>query len=1042
MELNVLAEMRLPIPAAILCRKDVWYLIDTNNAFEELLGFTHEELHLMPMDNVIFDALTVFLQMDMDAAIQKKAIVGEEFRLKTKNGQECWVEGRARFYSQIDGSDCLIATYTPIQKQKEIEAATKLLSHKYEMLSQSTGEIPFDLDLSNWTVLVSSGFDDVRKDGYKANQKDFYIPFEQSIQYIHPLDRDEYRRVMKEAAARETTGVIENRINVALPTESAEFQWFRLYYRSIADEDGNMIRIIGRSFNVDEDKLDREAARRDYLTNFLNKREIIKSVNHQLEDNPSIPYVMVVIDIDNFKSINDTFGHTFGDNVIIDNANTIRTVLPSNSLLGRVGGDEFVALLVDCTMEKASIKAKELCDAFQKDYSGDGVVRHISASIGLAEYGKHGNNYKEMFDMADRAMYRVKQKGKSSFQIANKNDNKKVEMRVKETTESHVNLDKDDQQFLLFAINLMTHARNIDGSLNMLLKRIATRFEFDHVLLFENVPNQNYMILSNYQSESLSFYDKSTFKKDPLVHGGETINDLQMISEDQAKNSTILKDVFEENKKEMPEGISVAVGKYEYIGEHEGYILFISENKDFNWMEATSGLLMELNRVISIFVSLRFRMDESKAEIRHIQRRDQLTGLYNLEPFKVKAVAHIEHAPEENVFALEYLDINNFGYINENYGYKVGDSILKNLSEDLKNQPYFVTGCRIYSDFFLILYVGESVESLLEDIQSQHRRFSNMQNYQYPNSGMGISSGLYVVERDFLDMESAFENVTLAWKRSKKERKNEIFVFTKDLRTKRNREQQILGEFYEALYRDDFKVYLQPKFELGTREVYGAEALARWKKPTGEILAPGDFLEPLERIGYVTELDFYIFEELLRNVSIWDKMGKPKMVYSTNFSGRHFENGGKEFMNRIKIIFSKYPVDPNYIELEITESVLIKEKAIVFDCLQELRRIGFRVSIDDFGIGYSSLFSLMEIPADVIKMDKSFIDVKLNSHRKELLTEFAKLIHVAHKTPIFEGVETEEQEEFLMECGYQYGQGYVLSEPMPISEFDKMYLSE
>jgi EAL domain-containing protein (putative c-di-GMP-specific phosphodiesterase class I) len=130
------------------------------------------------------------------------------------------------------------------------------------------------------------------------------------------------------------------------------------------------------------------------------------------------------------------------------------------------------------------------------------------------------------------------------------------------------------------------------------------------------------------------------------------------------------------------------------------------------------------------------------------------------------------------------------------------------------------------------------------------------------------------------------------------------------MRKSRTQEQQVIGEFYEALYRDDFQMYLQPKFILGTGEIYGAEALARWKKPDGTILAPGAFIDPLEKIGYVTELDFYIFEELLKTMSRWQKQNKRPLTISTNFSGRHFDTNGEEFLRRISHLVGKYKASP------------------------------------------------------------------------------------------------------------------------------------
>ncbi len=1040
MLINELKQMNLPVPAVIFCGNiNGFSCADANELFCEMLGYSRAELFELDYTKLMEEEKAAETALDLFELMMSRDIISSELSFRRKDGSPCWVKGAATIYRQEEDLTYIIATYTSIDKLRQSQAEVTRLSQNESLMKEATGEVPFELRLKDWSLLVSSRFDTVREDGKKVSTKDYYVSFKESLEMIHPLDRESFTRAMKDAAAKEKSGIIENRINIAKDGEQANFKWFRLYYRSIANKSGKPTKVIGRSFNIDEDKLDREAARRDYLTHFFLKGEIIKVINQQLTDRPDLQQVLMVIDIDNFKSINDTFGHTFGDNVIIDNANIIRSILPGTALIGRVGGDEFVVLLRDASIEKASAKAKELCEALKKEYTGENIARQISASIGLAEFGKHGNDYESLFEQADRAMYRVKKAGKNSFQVANIKDKKPIELRVKKS-EDRLNINENDKQFMMFAVNLMTHARNIDGSLNMLLKRIGDQFSLEHVLLFENVPNQKCMILTNYYSDKYELYEKTTVSRTQGYFDDFDISTMQIYEGDSATGIDIIDALNQDKEADTAHIKAMAVSRYEYIGGRDGFLCFLSEKEEYDWSEHLQAMLLELTRMISIFVSLRYRMDESQAELRHVQRRDQLTGLYNFEPFKSKAVAHIEHDNSNNVFALEYMDISNFGYINENYGYKIGDSVLKHLAEDLKAQPYFVTGCRIYSDFFLLLYVGVDEVSLIEDIKAQHRRFSNMQNYQYPSSGVGISSGIFFMDKAYPDMDAAFENVTLAWKQSKTSRKKEMFVFTQELREIRSREQQILGEFYESLYRDDFQVYLQPKFDLGSRNVYGAEALVRWKKQTGEILSPASFLDPLEKIGYITELDFYVFEELLRNMVRWSKLGKRELVFSTNFSGRHFENGGRDFINRIKLFINKYPVNPNNIELEITESVLIQEKNVVLECLKEIREMGFRVAIDDFGTGYSSLSILSEIPADVVKMDKSFIDAGLTDNRKALLSEFAKLVEVAGKDTIFEGIETDEQEKFLAECGYKHGQGYIMSRPIALAEFEKIYL--
>lgn len=315
-----------------------------------------------------------------------------------------------------------------------------------------------------------------------------------------------------------------------------------------------------------------------------------------------------------------------------------------------------------------------------------------------------------------------------------------------------------------------------------------------------------------------------------------------------------------------------------------------------------------------------------------------------------------------------------------------------------------------------------------------------MQNHRYPNSGMGISAGVYILEDNKMDIEFAIENANLAWKNAKNTGKRDITLYNPSLRIQRTEEQKIVGEFYEALYRDDFQMYLQPKFILRDRSVYGAEALARWKRPDGKILPPGMFIDSLEKIGYITELDFYIYEEVLKTLEKWDKQHRRKIVISTNFSGRHFESDGEEFLNRIQHVLSKYSVRPEYIEIEMTEGVLVKNVAVLEKCMNRLHEIGFRVAIDDFGTGYSSLSVLADMPADVIKIDKSFINKGMTEQKKNLLYEIGRMVKILHKDIIIEGVETEEQEQFLKEGGFTCGQGYLCNCPVPIGDFEKMYL--
>ena len=163
-------------------------------------------------------------------------------------------------------------------------------------------------------------------------------------------------------------------------------------------------------------------------------------------------------------------------------------------------------------------------------------------------------------------------------------------------------------------------------------------------------------------------------------------------------------------------------------------------------------------------------------------------------------------------------------------------------------------------------------------------------------------------------------------------------------------------------------------------------------------------------------------------------------MVSTNFSGRHFDTDGEEFLERIGHIFSKYNIAPELIEIEVTESVLVKNADVLKKCMNRLHEMGFRVTIDDFGTGYSSLSMLADMPADVIKIDKSFLQQDMSGRKLSLLNEIGRMVRILKKEIIIEGVETKEQERVLLNGGFTHGQGYLCNRPVPIGEFERLYL--
>lgn len=1035
MDYKELMAADIPIASAIISYGEDWKIERVNTEFVKLSGYTERDLGESGRDQLITEKDCYLFEETLAQAIATKMTADQVLRIRRKDQKIRWVAFRSSVFHYIDAVPYLLVVFWDIDHQKRKEIRQEIFKKKYEMMECLSHEYPFDLDVKSWTMMRSHRLMELR--GVYGTE-DVYYPVDEEVRTLSPVDHKLFLDAMHEAAMVVKSDSVDTRFNISKDGEAPRYQWFRTYYRSVTNAEGEIIRIIGRSFNIDMDKSLQEEVRRDPLTQLLNKLEVQKEVTRYIEENPNKCSVLFLIDIDNFKGINDNFGHTFGDTVIMDMAKQIQSQFRMNDIVGRVGGDEFLVFMKNTTVEKAEEKAKLLCHLLEKKYMGRKLHYRLSASIGMAVYAKDGDNYRTLFEKADHAMYRAKQAGKDGYQLAQEEDCGPVK-NTKHVIDRQEQISQDDRNFLAFTISLMAHARDLDGSLNLLLKRIAERYHLDMVAVMENAEDDSGMVMTNYYSNVFSFYDRSFIPgMHPMIKelkpGEYLIFDPQIAGIALPPEDSLRKSKVENNNN------TALITKFEYVGEKIGEVVYLSMDLNRQWKTDEIEMMQELSRTLAIFVSLRFRMDESKAQIRQIQKRDSLTNLYNQSAFRETAQEILRQADKNKIYALEYLDINNFGYVNENYGYKVGDSILKMFAADLSSQPYYNAGCRLYSDFFLVLLCDESKEKLEENLNLRNRRFTNMQNHQYPNSGMGVTAGVYVIEDSRMDIEQAIENANLAWKSAKNAGKQGIMFYESSLRTKRAEEQKIVGEFFEALYRDDFRMYLQPKFILGERHVYGAEALARWKRPDGTILPPAYFMDSLEKIGYITELDFYIFEEVLKTLDKWERQKRRKLVISTNFSGRHFDTDGEEFLDRIQHIFSKYTVPAEYVEIEVTEGVLVKNVHVLERCVNRLHEIGFRVSIDDFGTGYSSLSVLADMPADVVKIDKSFINKDMNGKKMDLLYEIGRMVKILQKDIIIEGVETEEQEKLLINGGFTCGQGYLCNRPIPIGEFERLYL--
>lgn len=430
-----------------------------------------------------------------------------------------------------------------------------------------------------------------------------------------------------------------------------------------------------------------------------------------------------------------------------------------------------------------------------------------------------------------------------------------------------------------------------------------------------------------------------------------------------------------------------------------------------------------------------------KDEIELLSTKDAITGLENKTSFCKKFDDIITSLNfKDKSCAILSLDINDFSYINDNFSYEEGNNLLVELANLLSSQEDFILNCRLYSDYFYcLIYSDKSKDELIANVNRIFDSFNLKQKLRYSASNMSICAGIFFINDGSLDSTVGMDNCNLARLSIKGDTFTSLAIFDDELRLKRSREKSLIFELNEALKNNKIEVFLQPKFNMKTFDIIGAEALVRWRNNDGSLRSPVTFVPVLEKLGHIVQLDFYVFEQVLKLMDKWKKDGIKCIPISVNFSRIH--NNYDNFVEKVLQVANKYDVDKSLIELEITESAFTENNTALLNNIKVLRSLGFKINIDDFGIGYSSLSVLLDASVDVVKLDKKFIDDLMNSTKKQtFLKQLCILISTTNKNIIFEGVELSEQAKFLCSCGFYMAQGWLFDKAIPSSEFERKYI--
>lgn len=425
------------------------------------------------------------------------------------------------------------------------------------------------------------------------------------------------------------------------------------------------------------------------------------------------------------------------------------------------------------------------------------------------------------------------------------------------------------------------------------------------------------------------------------------------------------------------------------------------------------------------------------------EMKDVLTGLDRYEVFLEKLEKEIENVGDDRIVII-YTDIKHFKYINDTYGYKVGDALLKDfVNEFMKQKAAILCAARVYSDNFVtagrIPANGPSNEEFRDIIYQSNLDREKQFREKYLNSRLQFCTGISVVDKNSrsLDAETAVSNANLARKVAKEMEEDCCVLFDQSMMEGIKREVEITSSIPKALSQKEFQVYFQPKIDTETLLLIGAEALVRWQKPDGTFVYPDDFIPLIERSGQIVEVDYYVYRQVFSFLANRLKEGKRVVPISVNVSRVHLNR--MRIVEYVKELQEEFHVPCSLVEFELTESIYLEDTERALELIRSLHKMGFKISMDDFGSGYSSLNLLSKLPIDIIKLDKVFLkEGEMQENDRIIISCVVDMAKKLKITSLCEGVETQEQCNYLKEVGCQIQQGFYFSRPIPQGVFEKL----
>lgn len=452
-----------------------------------------------------------------------------------------------------------------------------------------------------------------------------------------------------------------------------------------------------------------------------------------------------------------------------------------------------------------------------------------------------------------------------------------------------------------------------------------------------------------------------------------------------------------------------------------------SEDENYRMCHITVVILKDSdNKAVSFYVTMRFFREKQIAERRIL---DNFTSDKSPEIFANHIKRMMDSNPEREIAFIQF-DVERFKLINDAYGEKSGDRLLKYLKDSLTvicsdEQPF----ARLTADVFMIVIPFDEEIEIIDFIHKLEQNIGRI----YEGIEFRLVFGVCIVEDRTAQTRTHGDNATLARQSVKGNALNNIGFYNGKLKNDLYHQHYIEDDMKSAMLNNEFVMFLQPKYNISTGKIIGAEALTRWIHPYKGLIPPAQFIPIFEKNGFILNLDQLIWEKACKTIRFWIDNGVEPVPISVNISREYLNTF--DVVGKFNELVERYNIPIRFLEAEITESYDADNTS---DVVRKMKNCGFTMLMDDFGSGFSSLNMLKTTPFDVLKIDRGFLSEFMESERgRKIIAHTISMSRDIGLDIIAEGVETGAQAQFLQNCGCDVAQGFYYSKPIPVEEFNR-----